>query len=86
MRLGKQVKAVETPDLNQTVSNELIGLAVRAKRTQLGFDRESAAAFSGISVTALDNIEKGAQGVRLDSILKIMNALGIKMSIQPWEE
>ena len=38
-----------------------------------------------VSVVTLSKIENAAKGVRMDSILKVMTALGIKMSIESWE-
>jgi len=86
MSKGKQVKALATPELNQTLSLELIGKAIKARRTQQGLDTKTAAMLCDVSVVTLSKIENSAKGVRMDSILKVMTALGIKMSIESWED
>jgi len=85
MSKGKQVKSLPTPDLNQLLSLELIGKAIKARRTQQGIDTKTAAMLCNVSVVTLSKIENAAKGVRMDSILKVMAALGIKMNIIPWE-
>ncbi len=85
MSKGKQVKSLPTPDLNQSLSLELVGKAIRARRTQQGIDSKTAAMLCDVSVVTLSKIENAAKGVRMDSILKVMASLGIKMNIIPWE-
>ncbi len=85
MSKGKQVKSLPTPDLNQSLSLELVGKAIKARRTQQGIDTKTAAMLCDVSVVTLSKIENAAKGVRMDSILKVMAALGIKMNIIPWE-
>ncbi len=86
MSKGKQVKALPTPDLNQPLSLELVSKAIKARRTQQGIDTKTAAMLCDVSVVTLSKIENAAKGVRMNSILKVMTALGIKMSIVPWED
>ena len=85
MSKGKQVKSLPTPDLKQPLSLELIGKTIKARRTQQGLDTKTAAMLCDVSVVTLSKIENAAKGVRMDSILKVMTALGIKMSIESWE-
>jgi len=85
MSKGKQVKALPAPELDQALSLELIGKAIKARRTQQGLDTKTAAMLCDVSVVTLSKIENAAKGVRMDSILKVMTALGIKMSIESWE-
>jgi len=85
MSKGKQVKSLPTPDLNQSLSLELVGKAIKARRTQQGLDMKTAAMLCDVSVVTLSKVENAAKGVRMESILKIMTALGIKMSIESWE-
>ena len=86
MSKGKQVKSLPTPDLNQPLSLELVGKAIKARRTQQGLDMKTASMLCDISVVTLSKVENAAKGVRMDSILKVMTALGIKMSIESWED
>lgn len=85
MSKGKQVKALPSPELDQPLSLELIGKAIKARRTQQRLDTKTAAMLCDVSVVTLSKIENAAKGVRMDSILKVMTALGIKMHIESWE-
>ena len=85
MSKGKQVKSLPTPDLNQALSLELVGQTIKARRTQQGLDMKTAAMLCDVSIVTLSKVENAAKGVRMDSILKVMTALGIKMSIASWE-
>ena len=85
MSKGKQVKALPIPDLNQPLSLELIGQAIKARRTQQGLDTKTAAMLCDVSLVTLSKVENAFRGVRMESILKIMTALGIKMSIEAWK-
>lgn len=85
MSKGKQVKALPTPDLNQTLSLTLIGKSIKARRTQQKLDLKTAAMLCDVTVVTLSKIEHGSQGIRMDSVLKVMSALGIHMKIEPWE-
>lgn len=85
MYKGKQVKSLPTPNLDQPLSLTLIGEAIRARRTQQKLDLKTAAMLCDVSVVTLSKIENGSQGVRMDSVLKVMSALGLRMHIAPWE-
>ena len=85
MSKGKQIKSLPTPDLTQILSLELIGRAIKARRTQQKLDRKTAAMLCDVSTVTLGKIENASSGIRMESVLKVMTALGIKMSITPWE-
>lgn len=85
MSKGKQIKSLPSPDLSQVLSLELIGKAIKARRTQQKLDRKTAAMLCDVSTVTLGKIENASSGVRMESILKVMMALGIKMYIAPWE-
>jgi len=85
MSKGKQIKSLPSPDLSQVLSLELIGKAIKARRTQQKLDRKTAAMLCDISTVTLGKIENASSGVRMESVLKVMMALGIKMYIAPWE-
>ncbi len=85
MSKGKRVKALPIPDLNQPLSLELIGQTIKARRTQQGLDTKTAAMLCDVSIVTLSKVENASKGVRMESILKIMAALGIKMNIEPWK-
>ena len=85
MPKGKKVKALPTPDLDKHVTLELVAETIKAKRTQLGLDIKTAAMLCGVSVVTFSKVEKASKGVRFESILKILDALGITLKIV-WNE
>ena len=85
MSKGKQVKSLPTPNLNQPLTLELIGQTIRARRTQQGLDTITAAMLCDVSTVTLSKVENASKGVRMESVLKVMTALGIKMHITNWE-
>ena len=85
MSKGKQIKSLPAPDLTQELSLELIGQAIKARRTQQKLDRKTAAMLCDVSTVTLGKIENASAGVRMESVLKVMMALGIKVYIEPWD-
>lgn len=84
--MPKQIKPLATPDLMQSVSPELLGQAIKARRTQSQLRLDDAAALCGVAKQTLMNIEHGQATAQLSSVLKICSALGIKLAIVPWQE
>jgi len=85
MSKGKQIKSLPSPDLSQVLSLKLIGEAIKARRTQQKLDRKTAAMLCDVSTVTLGKIENASSGIRMESVLKVTMALGIKMYIAPWE-
>jgi len=85
MSKGKRVKVLPMPDLNQPLTLELVGQTIKARRTQQRLDTKTAAMLCDVSLVTLSKVENASKGVRMESILKIMAALGIKMNIEPWK-
>ncbi len=84
--MSKTVKPLETPKPEKTLMPELLGKYVRAKRTQLGFTIEDAAAFCRVSKDTLMNLEHGNAKVQLGSTLQICKGLGITLQVLSWED
>jgi len=55
--------------------NLAFGVSLKRVRTKLGLTQEDLAFGSGISLTSIGRMETGTQGVRLETILRIANAL-----------
>jgi len=60
---------------DQTNLNLAFGVSLKRVRNKLGLTQEDLAFGSGVSLTSIGRMETGAQGVRLETILKIANAL-----------
>lgn len=82
--MGKQIKILPTPALNQNLSAELLGQAIRARRTQSRLRLEDAAALCGVAKQTLQDIEHGQGTCQIRTILQICSGLGIKLCILPW--
>lgn len=82
--MAKQVKSIETPNLAQALTPQLLGIAIRARRTQSKLRLADAAALCGVAKQTLSNIEKGHSSTQINTILQVCFGLGIKLHIQSW--
>ncbi len=86
MTKGKKVKAVDSPSFDESVSLENVGMFIKARRTQQKLSTQDTALLCNISAHTLNKIENGFEGVRFGTLLSVMNALGIKLHIDPWND
>jgi transcriptional regulator with XRE-family HTH domain len=84
--MAKKVKSIPTPKQHGYLTKELLGEFIRARRTQEGLKMHDVAMLCGISIATLTNIEKAEANVRIDSALNVAKMLGIKITVQPWDE
>ena len=82
--MSKTIKTISTPDLNQNFTLELLGQAVRARRTQSNLRLEDAAALCGVAKQTLMNIELGLGNSQMKTILQVCSGFGIMLRILPW--
>ncbi|TAL62383.1 MAG: helix-turn-helix domain-containing protein [Legionella sp.] len=82
--MAKHIKKINSPDFTQNLNAELLGQAIKARRTQSELRIEDAAALCGVAKQTLMKIEHGNPSAELDSILQICTGLGIKLRIVPW--
>ncbi len=59
-----------------------IGKQVAERRQILGIDQKTAAALSGVSVHTVSNIESGKGNPSMNVLNKMLDALGLEMTIQ----
>ena len=83
--MARTVIAEPTPPLDQPASRELIGRAIRARRTQLSLRIEDAAPLCGVSTQTLARIERADSSAQLENVLDVCKGLGIRLFIEPWE-
>ena len=81
----KQIKKINTPDLHQLLTPELLGQAIKARRTQSNLRLEDAAALCSVAKQTFMNAEHGQKTSQFGSVLKICSELGIKLYIAPWQ-
>ncbi len=56
-----------------------MGEAIRAHRKRMKFTQEKLAEKAELSTTFISDLERGRVNVAIDSLLRIANALGIKV-------
>lgn len=83
--MAKQIKPSATPDLTQALSPELLGAAIKAKRTQSMLRLEDAALLCGVAKQTLMQVEHGHANTQLATLLQICHGLGIELTITPWD-
>jgi DNA-binding XRE family transcriptional regulator len=84
--MAKQVKKLETPNLDQALTPMLLGQAIKARRTQSNLRQEDAAALCGVAKQTFMQIEHGDSNSQLETVLQICSSLGIKLRILPWQD
>jgi transcriptional regulator with XRE-family HTH domain len=84
--MSKKITILPTPNLKSPISPELIGYAIRAKRTQSQLRLEDAAALCGVAKQTLMNVEHGHANTQISTLLQICMSLGINITIMPWQE
>jgi len=84
MSKGKKVKPIHPPSFHEPISLENIGKYIKARRTQEGLSTNNCAMLCGISAYTLNKIENGFEGVKLNTLLQIMEALGMTMNMIDW--
>jgi HTH-type transcriptional regulator/antitoxin HipB len=68
---------------NQLISQSInIGKTIRSIRKKAGLTQQQLAEFAGIGKTAVFDIEKGKSTVQLDTVLKILSILNIKIKLE----
>ncbi|MFA6037575.1 MAG: helix-turn-helix transcriptional regulator [Legionellales bacterium] len=84
--MAKKLKIISKPSAQKTLTAELLGQYVRAKRTQLGLTIEEAAAFCGVAKDTLMKVEHGHAKTQLCSVLEICKGLGIQLEVSEENE
>jgi len=60
-----------------------IAHAVRDARRAQGLRQEELALAAGVSTKTLHNLEGGTSGLRVDTLLRILQVLGLRLDITP---
>ena len=58
-----------------------ISLQIRARRKSLGFTQAECAAFCGVGIRFLSELENGKQSLHLGKVLQVLQTLGLKIHI-----
>lgn len=81
MKKGKMVKAQPMPDLNSEFSMEMVGSAIRSKRTERGWRIDDLALKANLSRRTVMKIEKGDDNVTFSNIMLLMDILGLSLRL-----
>jgi transcriptional regulator with XRE-family HTH domain len=84
--MARNITITPKPDLSETNDMTTIGNLVRHKRTALGITLEDAASLCQLSKQAYNNVEKGLESVRVETLLKVLDALGIQLTVSDTSE
>ena len=60
-----------------------IGQTIRLFRKKAGLTQRQLAELAGVGKTVVFDIEKGKPSVQLDTVLKILSVLNIKLKLEP---
>ncbi len=63
-----------------------LGRGIRAKRRASKLRIDDAAALCGVSVDLLSRLENGKSGVATDRVLKVLDGIGLVMTVRDKEE
>lgn len=68
---------------NNVVLSDVIqlGQAVRSKRKQDGLTQQDLAAIANVGVRFVSDLENGKSTVQLDSVMSVLQALGLELSL-----
>ena len=80
--MAKRVIATKSPNIDPPVNMKRLGEFVRFKRTSLDLTIENAASLCGVSKQALNNIELGVDSVKLVTLFKVLNQLGVSLWLE----
>jgi transcriptional regulator with XRE-family HTH domain len=79
--LGRAVKPTHMPDLNKRFSSKQLAQAIMAKRTAMKLSLVDVSKALSISKPTLIKIEKGDINVSFANILKVLEFLGLSLTI-----
>jgi HTH-type transcriptional regulator / antitoxin HipB len=65
----------------KSLTAERIGERVRAERRRQGLDQHTLAMIANVAVRSVHRVEHGEATVRLDVLLRILQALGLKLDV-----
>jgi len=78
--MSKRIVISEEPDLSLYVRMKGLGELVRFKRTSMDLTIENASSLCRVSKQALSNMEKGLESVKVETLFKVLDGLGIHLS------
>ena len=65
------------------VKQEEIGALIKARRMKERVSLEDLAALTGVGINTLSRLERGVGNTRLNVLLTVTNALGLRLTVTP---
>ena len=65
------------------VKQEEIGALIKARRIKERVSLEDLAALTGVGINTLSRLERGVGNTRLNVLLTVTNALGLRLTVTP---
>ena len=65
------------------VKQKEIGAIIKARRIKEGVSLEDLAALTGVGINTLSRLERGVGNTRLNVLLTVTNALGLRLTVTP---
>ena len=78
--MSKRIVISKEPDLSLPVRMKRLGELVRFKRTSMDLTIENTASLCRVSKQAYCNVENGLQSVKVETLFKVLDGLGIHLS------
>ena len=69
--------------MTDTSLAETLGRTIRDRRKNLGLTQAELADFAGVSLRVLSSLERGKPTARLDTVVPVLDALGLEVTIAP---
>ena len=77
-------EAARTLDVGVGLADVICAMIIR--RQELGMTIEQLAEKSGVSVSTIKRIENGSVSPNVETLIHVLKALGLMLTVKPWEE
>jgi HTH-type transcriptional regulator / antitoxin HipB len=64
------------------IAAQRLGARVREERRRQGMDQQTLALVANVAVRSVHRVEHGEPTVRLDIVLRVLSALGLRLDVQ----
>ena len=61
---------------------KILGLAIRARRKELGYTQAYLSAYTGLSISFISDVERGKPTAEVEKVIRLINILGMDISIE----
>lgn len=81
--MPRSLASARPPRAQLVAAAPALGEAVRAQRLSQGLRIDAAAGLSGVSADVLSRLEQGKGSVRMDTLLRVLDGLGLALILTP---